>query len=173
MSQQVYITDRIYTGVDIDEHSVAIFVSLHPSCISSASRSPQCADGDNSGVCGCMNFRFVTWFISSVLTPPRLPLTAFLPPALQIHPSWMQEKCNPSELCLTLGELQFGDLVGERKAGRTMRCSGHAEFWVAAVPCERWSDRLGKGWSPLCSEPEMGRAWGVCQGGWLENSGLW
>lgn len=41
MSQQVYITDRIYTGVDIDEHCVAIFVSLHPSCIISASRSPQ------------------------------------------------------------------------------------------------------------------------------------
>lgn len=109
-------------------NTVAIFDSLHPNFIISATRSPQCADGTVQGLCGCMNFRIVTWFITECPDPSKTPPQSLPAPC----PSLLDAEVQPTELWLNL-ELQFGDFEGEGKAGRTMRCLGHEEFWVAAL----------------------------------------
>lgn len=72
-------------------------------------------------------------------------------PAARCHRAGSRRKRNPIGLQLNLGGLQRGDLVGEERARKATRGSGHAEFEVAAVTRERWGDRLGRGWSPPCS----------------------
>lgn len=107
----------------MDEHCVAIFVSLHPSCIISATRSPQCADGDSPGALRSHELQGCNVVYHRVSSPlqvtPSQPSCSL--PFRSITPGrrhGTQEKCNPTELWLNLGELHFGDFVGEERVER-------------------------------------------------------